>query len=269
MLDGKKRLAVIGFGAMARSLRASFMRSGGVFDIKAALVSGTKVPDASDAESLQFFHDPLALAAWKPSLVVECASHGAVRSAVPVLLREGIDTVIVSIGSLCDPLLRSDLEAAAVAGNSRLTVASGAIGGLDALRAARLAGMSSVQYVGAKPPAAWRGTAAETLCDLSAVSGRTIFFEGNAEEASRLFPKNANVTAAVALAGIGFQKTKVTLVADADAHLNSHDVTACGAFGDFKICLHNEPLSENPKTSRLAVLSIEQAILRHFQSVEM
>lgn len=269
MVDGRKKLAVIGFGAMARNLRASFRRSGGVFDITAALVTGTHAIDTSDEGALQFFHDPLALVAWEPSLVVECASHGAVRDVVPVLLRAGIDTVIVSIGSLSDPLLRSELEAAAVAGNSRLTVASGAIGGLDALRAARLAGLSSVEYVGAKPPAAWRGSAAETLCDLSSVSDRTVFFEGNAEEASRLFPKNANVTAAVALAGIGFQKTKVTLVADAQAHLNSHEVTARGAFGDFNICLHNEPLTENPKTSRLAALSIEQAIMRHFEPVEM
>lgn len=269
MVDGRKRLAVIGFGAMARNLRASFMRSGGVFDIAAALVTETSALDASEGENLRVFHDPLALVAWKPSLVVECASHSAVRNSVPVLLRAGINTVIVSIGSLSDPLLRSELEAAAVVGNSRLTVASGAIGGLDVLRAARLAELSSVQYVGTKPPVAWRGTAAETLCDLSSVSGRTVFFEGTAGEASRLFPKNANVTAAVALAGIGFEKTKVTLVADAQTHLNSHKVTACGAFGDFNICLHNEPLGQNPKTSRLAALSIEQAIMRHFELVEM
>jgi aspartate dehydrogenase len=269
LVDGKKKVAVIGFGAMARNLRAAFTGSGGVFDITAALVSETSALDASQEENLRVFHDPLALIEWEPSLVVECASHSAVRNSVPVLLRAGIDTVIVSIGSLSDPLLRSELEAAALVGNSRLTVASGAIGGLDVLRAGRLAGLSSVEYVGTKPPAAWRGSAAETLCDLSSVSGRTIFFEGNAEEASRLFPKNANVTAAVALAGIGFEKTKVTLVADAQAHLNSHSVTACGAFGDFSIYLNNQPLAQNPKTSRLAALSIEQAIIRHFELVEM
>lgn len=268
-MDRRKRLAVIGFGAMARNLRGSFARSGGVFDIAAALVSETSTFSAPAEQHLQIFHDPLALIAWNPSLVIECASHAAVRTTVPVFLRAGISAVIVSIGSLSDPLLRSELESAAVAGKSRLTLASGAIGGLDALRAARLAGLSSVEYVGTKPPAAWRGTAAESLCDLSSVSGRTTFFEGNAEEASRLFPKNANVTAAVALAGIGFENTKVSLVADAEGHLNSHQVTAFGAFGDFNICLHNEPLAENPKTSRLAALSIEQAIMRHFEPVEM
>ena len=269
MVDGRKRLAVIGFGAMARNLRASFKRSGGLFDIRAALVSEANALNAPAEDDLQLFHDPLALVAWKPSLVIECASHGAVRTAVPIMLKSGIDTVIVSIGSLSDPLLKDELEVAALAGNSRLTLASGAIGGLDVLRAARLAGLSSVQYVGTKPPSAWRGTAAETLCDLSTVSDRTTFFEGNAEEASRLFPKNANVTAAVALAGIGFENTKVSLVADPRGKLNSHEVTAFGEFGDFNICLHNEPLAENPKTSRLAALSIEQAIMRHFEPVEM
>src|SRR4051812_5552508 len=96
MADGRKKLAVIGFGAMARNLRASFRRSGGVFDITAALVTEAHAIDTSDEENLRFFHDPVALVAWKPSLVVECASHSAVRDVVPVLLRAGINTVIVS-----------------------------------------------------------------------------------------------------------------------------------------------------------------------------
>lgn len=269
MLDDRRRIAVIGLGAMVRDLRAAFRRSGGTFDIAAALVSPGHAPDAECDGDLEIFRDAEALAAWKPSLVVECASHSAVRDAVPVLLRLGVDTIIMSIGSLSDPALLHELEAAAVAGMSRLTVAPGAIGGLDVLRAAKLAGLTSVAYTGSKPPIAWKGTSAETLCDLSAISARTVFFQGNAEQASRLFPKNANVTAAVALAGIGFEKTSVSLVADPEVSSNCHQLTARGEFGEFTICLRNEPLPDNPKTSRLAALSVQQAIVRHFESVRM
>jgi len=269
MLDDRRRIAVIGLGAMTRDLRASFKLSGGSFDVAAALVSPEHSVTADCGGDLKIFRDPADLAAWHPSLVVECASHSAVRTAVPVLLRLGIDTVIVSIGSLADPALLRELEAAATIGKSRLTVASGAIGGLDVLRAAKLAGLSSVAYTGTKPSSAWQGTNAESLCDLSAISVPTTFFEGSAEQASRLFPKNANVTAAVALAGIGFEKTTVKLVADPDGLSNHHQVTAQGAFGEFTICLRNEPLPDNPKTSRLAALSVQQAVMRHFEAIEM
>ena len=268
-MDARRRLAVIGLGAMAQDLKSSLERSDGGFNIGAALVSPAHKIDEFSGAGLEIFRNPAQLASWGPSLVVECASHAAVRDDVPLLLRMGIDTVIVSIGSLSDPTLLQALETAAVFGGSKLTVVSGAIGGLDVLRAAKLAGLSSVAYTGTKPSSAWAGTAAETLCDLSALSARTVFFEGNAQQASRLFPKNANVTAAVALAGVGFEKTTVRLVADPGGTSNCHEVAAKGAFGEFSIQLRNASLPDNPKTSRLAALSVQQAVMRHFEHVEM
>ena len=71
------------------------------------------------------------------------------------------------------------------------------------------------------------------------------------------------------LAGIGFADTKVTLVADPHASGNTHKVNAAGAFGRFEISLENKPLPDNPKTSWLAALSVEQALHRHFQRIEL
>lgn len=260
------KVAVIGFGAMARSLRDSLNRSGSDIEITAGLVS--KGADV-EHDGIVFFRDVDALIQWGPSVVVECASHAAVRDSVPTLLRAGIDVIVVSIGSLGDAALLNTLDRAAEHGKSRLTVVSGAVGGLDALRAAKLAGLDRVVYTGTKPPAAWKGSPAEKHHDLSALAHRTVIFEGSAREASSLYPKNANVTAAVALAGAGFDKTAVTLVAEPAADGNSHHVSAVGSFGSFDIVLRNKPLPDNPKTSWLAALSVEQALRRHFQRIEL
>lgn len=261
-----RKVAVIGFGAMARSLEQSLRKAGSDIAVTAALIS--KATDV-EHDGVVFFRDVDGLVAWGPSVVVECASHEAVKDHVPALLRAGVDVIVVSIGSLGDATLLNSLDMAAEHGNSRLTVVSGAVGGLDALRSAKLGGLDRVMYTGTKPPAAWKGTPAEKFYDLSSLTEPTVIFKGNAREASALYPKNANVTAAVALAGVGFDETAVTLVADPAADGNSHRVSAVGSFGSFDIVLRNKPLPDNPKTSWLAALSVEQALHRHFQRIEL
>lgn len=259
-------IAVIGFGAMARSLHAALAQRG------TARLTRCLLPveyAATAPEGVTCHTDVASLIAAKPALVVECATHDAVRETVPQILRAGIDVVIVSIGALADPATRTALEDAARQGQSRATVVSGAIGGLDVLRAGALAGLDAVTYVGRKPPAAWKGTPAETLLDLDSLTTPTTFYEGSATEAARDYPKNTNVTAAVALAGVGFDATRVRLIADPTTTTNSHELHARGAFGQFRILLENNPLPDNPKTSWLAALSVEQAVSRHFNPMEV
>jgi aspartate dehydrogenase len=251
------RLAAIGYGAMAQALETALARRGDGLRLNAVL---TRSPTA---EGPTRFASVADLIAARPQLVVECASHTAVRETVPPLLAAGIDVVVASIGAV------RKLDAAAAAGNARLTVASGAIGGLDALRAARLAGLDTVIYEGRKPPVAWRGTPAETALDLDALTSEAVVFEGTAQVSATLYPKNANVTAAVALAGIGFERTRVKLIADPAARGNSHALTAEGAFGRFHITLANAALPGNPKTSWLAALSVEQEIRAHFSRLRL
>jgi aspartate dehydrogenase len=257
------RLAAIGYGAMAQALETALARRGDGLRLNAVL---TRSPTA---EGPTRFASVADLIAARPQLVVECASHTAVRETVPPLLAAGIDVVVASIGALADPALVRKLDAAAAAGNAGLTVASGAIGGLDALRAARLAGLDTVIYEGRKPPVAWRGTPAETALDLDALTSEAVVFEGTAQVSATLYPKNANVTAAVALAGIGFERTRVKLIADPAARGNSHALTAEGAFGRFHITLANAALPGNPKTSWLAALSVEQEIRAHFSRLRL
>ena len=260
-------VASIGFGAIAQSLAAALATGPGALRLAGALLPegrAAKVP-----AGMTRWTDVASLIAAKPDLVVECATHAAVRETVPPLLAAGIDVVIVSIGALGDPATVARLQDAACRGGARATAVSGAIGGLDVLRSAALAGLDSVTYVGRKPPAAWTGTPAEKLLDLAALAEATTFYEGSAVEAARDYPKNTNVTAAVALAGVGFEKTRVRLIADPAAPGNTHELEARGAFGDFRIVLNNKPLPTNPRTSWLAALSVEQAVLRHFCRLEV
>jgi aspartate dehydrogenase len=255
----QKRLAFIGYGAMSQAVveglskgpHPVFPRAVLVRSAVAALPSGLKVlTSAKD------------LVSWKPNIVAECAGHTAVSEVVPMLLSAGVDVVIASIGALALPEVRERIQRAAEAGGSKYHLVSGAIGGLDALAAAKYAGLSEVAYEGRKPPLAWRGTPAEETYDLAAVREPTLLFEGRANDACRLFPKNANVTAAIALAGIGFEQTTVRLFADPHINRNQHVVRANGHFGELEMRLSNEPLPDNPKTSWLASLSVEQAIRR-------
>ena len=86
---------------------------------------------------------------------------------------------------------------------ARLLLPAGALAGIDGLCALRLGGLTAVKYISSKPPVAWAGTPAAARHQLAALQERTVIFSGTARDAARLYPKNANLAATVALAGLG------------------------------------------------------------------
>lgn len=193
-------------------------------------------------------------------LVLEAAGHAALQQHVLPALARGVPAIVVSVGALAAPGLAERLEAAARAGGTRLHLVAGAIGAIDALAAARLGGLDRVHYTGRKPPLAWRGTPAEQQHDLTALHQATVVFEGTAREAALRYPRNANVAATVALAGLGLEHTQVQLVADPAAPGNVHEIEASGSFGALQVRMHNAPLAANPRTSALTVYSALRAL---------
>jgi aspartate dehydrogenase len=266
-----RRLGVIGSGGIADvALSTLTERLAAPLDQVTILVPVDFVPQAQKlldrlgvrlAMSRKVVTEIAELLNERLEAVAECASHVAVRDYGVKILASGCDLVLISIGSLSDESLRKELEQAARRGGSRLVLPAGAIGGIDALVAAKLSGLESVTYIGRKPPKAWAGTAAEKLVELSALTKPTAFFEGNAREAARDYPFNANVAATLALAGIGFEQTRVRLVADPDVSRNVHEFVVRSACGDFSVKLEGRPSAANPKTSLMAGYSVARELL--------
>lgn len=189
--------------------------------------------------------------------MIDCAGHSALQSYGSEILRRGFDLTTVSIGALADDSLYQSLEKSAIEGDSRLHLASGAIGALDCLQAAHIGRLRSVTYVGRKPPKGWKGSPAETRLDLdNMASGAAVHFAGTARNAATEYPKNANVAAAVALAGLGFDDTQVKLIADPGIDENIHEIQAAGDFGRFSFEIRGHSLPDNPRSSALAAMSV-------------
>ncbi|SFT49724.1 aspartate dehydrogenase [Paraburkholderia aspalathi] len=259
------RVAVIGAGAIGQSFAASLFKEH-IDEI--SFLDLRETPGFLTDERYGRLSRIHELVAWRPDVVVECAGHNAVATIVPQVLREGFDVVLSSVGALATPDVRASLSSSARVGGSRLIPIAGAVGGIDALSAAARSGLDVVTYTGRKPPIAWSGTAAAQEVNLDELTSPQVIFAGTAEEAAIKYPANANVAAAVAIHGLGFEKTTVTLIADPTIRLNCHEIYAKSKSGELRISMSNEPSPGNPKTSWLAALSLQQTVVNKVLGVQ-
>lgn len=260
-----KSVAVIGLGAIGRTIADGLLASGETLGPRLACVlvrGGTRLEaDTALAGQVPVLADFHELIATGPDIAVECAGQDAVVAYGPDILSNGIDLMVSSTGALADRSLFEALTGAAVGGGARILIPAGAIAGLDGLAALRLAGLASVTYRSSKPPVAWRETEAERLVDLDAIDEPTTFFAGNAREAAVRFPKNANLAATVALAGLGFEETRVELVADPRSSVNVGTLEVDSEVGTMTVVMSGKAAA-NPKTSASTAFSLLHAIRR-------
>lgn len=190
-------------------------------------------------------------------LIVEAASHGAVHEYGSAVLERDKDLMVMSIGAFNDDQLYERISALARERSGHLYLPSGAIAGVDGLKSATVANVESVELKTIKPVTGFDGVdyIHEQGLNLHGLTEKKVVFEGSAREAAKHFPKNINVAAGLSLAGIGFDRTTVKIVADPSATTNHHNVTVRGRFGSFTVNLKNYPAVSNPKTSYLAALS--------------
>lgn len=258
-----RRIGLVGFGAIGQSIAAHLQNSpASEIGLAAICVRPGQAEVASrTSPSGVFVTESIRdLIQCRPDVIVEAAGHGAVVAHAEEILLAGLDLFVLSVGALADPDLRARLAAAAAGRRGGICVPPGALAGFDGLRSLRKAGLKSVTYISTKPPAAWRGTPADGAYRLGELGRRTVIFRGNAAEAALTYPKNANLAAAVALAGVGFEATRVELVADPEATGNTGTVLAQSDTATLELSLSSSSLEENPKTSAITGLSVLAAI---------
>ena len=157
-----------------------------------------------------------------------------------------------------------DLVERARSTGARIVVPTGALIGLDAVRAAAEGTIREVRLVTRKPPLGLAGAPylIEHGIDVEAIVEATRVFEGSARDGAAGFPANVNVAAALSLAGIGPDATRLEIWADPAVTRNTHTITVDADSARFTMTIENVPSEENPKTGKITALSVIAALRR-------
>lgn len=252
---GMMKIGLVGCGNIASDICCALTEK----NIPATVVAVTDI-NQTQAEALLCRYKlnasilDLEALADRADFIVECAVGSVVPQVLCVAIAHEKDCLIMSLGGLlADPKLIDQARHAGI----RLRLPSGAICGLDGIRAAMQGGLDEVTLTTRKPPAGLQGAPwlTENKISVEGLTEALVVFEGSASDAVRAFPANVNVAAALSLAGIGPEKTRVRLIADPAATVNSHEIHAVGAFGEMTTLMRNQPSPRNPKSSYMASLS--------------
>ncbi|RXT04859.1 aspartate dehydrogenase [Ammoniphilus sp. CFH 90114] len=254
------RVGLIGYGTIGKDTAQYIMeKKAGNVELVSILVRDMSRVQ-SDLPQEVFCDQPDEFFAKDLDIVVEGAGHHAVQLYAERALTSGSDFIVSSVGAFNDQsLLDRTLKAAEEAGK-RLIVPSAAVGGLDRIAAGAVGPLDEITLKTSKPPKAWFGTAVEEQVDLNNLTEPVCVFEGNARESSRRFPESVNVSAALSLAGLGLDETKVQVFVDPNINRNVHEIFAAGKFGEIRLQIQNTPSPNNPKTGYIVAMSIAKVL---------
>ena len=197
----------------------------------------------------------------RADIVVECAPAAVFREIAEPVVRAGKTLVAISAGALLDHV---DLVETARAAEAQIVVPSGAVMGLDAVRGAAESGIESVTMITRKPPRGLAGAPylVEHGIKVNGLDVPLKVFDGNARDAARGFPANVNVAAALGLAGVGPERTRLEIWADPGVTRNTHEIRLEAETVRFQLRIENVPSRENPRTGRSVAPSVVAALRR-------
>lgn len=194
-------------------------------------------------------------------IVIECAPKAVFSTIAQSAITNGCIFMPLSVGALLDNM---ELIDQARETNARIYVPTGALLGLDAVKAVAEGDVQSITLVTRKPPRGLQGAPylVENAINVENLSEPLKVFSGTAREAAKAFPANVNVAAALALAGIGPEKTSVEVWADPGVNKNMHTINVKAAASSFTMSIENVPSDETPATGKITALSVIASLRR-------
>lgn len=255
-------VALLGAGSINQVV-AEAVLAGRLPNVKVVTVAGSSPTSSSAAKLAAELNVPAvapdALASSGATWVLEAAGVAAVRAHVPGLWAAGVNTIIMSIGALIEAELLAAYQAAR---GVRIMLPSGAIAGLDGVRAmAATASLTSARITTTKKPAGLSGAPFLVTNGIELPEDEAVtVFTGSAREAVAGFPANVNVAVALSLAGIGPDATEVVVRSDPAAPRSQHVIEAEGPLASIEVRVTSEPSPGNARSSYLAGASAVAAL---------
>jgi aspartate dehydrogenase len=264
----RRRLGIVGCGAIGSLVARLLQKKKTSFQVTAVLDA---VPETAERLVRRLKSQPTACQSLsqlisKCDLVLEAASVMAAPQVAEACLKRRKPVILMSTGGFL--LHQRRLTLLAQKFQTKIYLPSGALCGLDGIRAARQIGsFRKIELTSTKPPKGLMGAPGLTSAQkhtLLKTKTPVYLYQGNVWGAIRSFPANVNVGATLAAASLAPQKLKVRIVGDPKIRFNQHEVKASGEFGELTTITRNRPSAENPKTSALAI----QAVLALLERLE-
>jgi len=257
------KLAVAGLGAIGLAV-ARRVDAGEVAGI-ALVAAAARDHDKATTATAGFRTPPplieLGALADAADVILECLPARVFAAVAEPAIAKGRIFMPLSVGALLDI---PDLIERARATGARILVPTGAVLGLDAVRAAAEGTITSVKMLTRKPPAGLAGAPllVQRNISLDNLQEPLLVFEGSAREAIAGFPANVNIAVALSLAGIGPDRTRVEIWADPSLAHNTHTILVTSDSSDLAMSIKNTPSLDNPRTGAITALSAVAALRR-------
>lgn len=254
------RVAIGGFGAIGRDVARAL--DAGVPGLRLVAVSARDRAKAQ-AGLAELRGEvallPLAELAAQADIVVECAPAAVFREVAEPVIEAGRLLVPLSVGQL---LVHEDLVLRAAQTGARILAPTGALLGLDAVRAAAEGRIDEARIVTRKPPKGLEGAPylVENGISVDGLETAKLVFAGTARAGAKGFPANVNVAAALSLAGIGADRTMLEIWADPALVRNTHEITIEADSARFTMRIEGIPTEANPRTGKITALSVIAAL---------